>query len=152
MTLPDWTKSLVPVGMDDAAMLLGVSRRFLVDKLKSHQFYERRGSKKVFYPEHIALLREALSCQTLNLKAETGSGMPLAQSPESAYESLGTRDKQVAEQIRAQYEARLWKSHTYGEEAVRLFEEAATSYMQQGGEGASLRRLSNISKAAPLAR
>ncbi len=49
-------------------------------------------------------------------------------------ESLGTRDKQVAEQIRAQYEARLWKSHTYGEEAVRLFEEAATSYMQQGGE------------------
>jgi len=49
-------------------------------------------------------------------------------------ESLGTRDKQVAEQIRAQYEARLWKSHTYGEEAVRLFEEAATSYMKQGGE------------------
>ncbi|HXV48472.1 MAG TPA: tyrosine-type recombinase/integrase, partial [Candidatus Binatia bacterium] len=30
---------------------------------------------------------------------------------------------------------RLWKRHTYGEEAVRLFEEAATSYMQQGGEG-----------------
>lgn len=50
-------------------------------------------------------------------------------------ESLGTRDKKVAEEIRAQYEARLWKRHTYGEEAVRLFEEAATSYMQQGGEG-----------------
>jgi len=49
--------------------------------------------------------------------------------------SLGTRDKKVAEEIRAQYEARVWKRHTYGEEAVRLFEEAAISYMKQGGEG-----------------
>lgn len=49
-------------------------------------------------------------------------------------ESLGTGDKKVAEEARAQYEARLWKRHTYGEEAVRLFEEAATSYMEQGGE------------------
>ncbi|NTF35524.1 tyrosine-type recombinase/integrase [Agrobacterium rubi] len=49
-------------------------------------------------------------------------------------ESLGTRDKKVAEEIRAQYEARAWKRHTYGEEAVRLFEEAASSYMRQGGE------------------
>ena len=84
--LPEWTKSLVPVGMDDAAMLLGVSRRFLMDKLKSHPLYERRGSKKVFYPERIALLREALSCQTSNSNNEMASGMPLAQSPESAYE------------------------------------------------------------------
>lgn len=50
-------------------------------------------------------------------------------------ESLGTRDKKVAEEARAQYEASVWKRHTYGEEAVRLFEEAATSYMKQGGEG-----------------
>ena len=49
--------------------------------------------------------------------------------------SLETRDRGVAEELRAQYEARLWKSHTYGEEAVRTFEEAALSYMQQGGEG-----------------
>ncbi|GLQ36699.1 prophage integrase IntD [Rhizobium albus] len=49
-------------------------------------------------------------------------------------ESLGTRDQKVAEELRAQYEARLWKRHTYGEEAVRLFEEAAASYMEQGGE------------------
>lgn len=49
--------------------------------------------------------------------------------------SLGTRDKQVAEQLRAQYEATLWKRHTFGEEAVRTFEEAAVSYLQQGGEG-----------------
>lgn len=48
--------------------------------------------------------------------------------------SLGTRDKEAAEELRAQYEARLWKRHTYGEAAVRTFEEAALSYMQQGGE------------------
>lgn len=49
--------------------------------------------------------------------------------------SLGTRDKQIAEELRAQYESKLWKRHTYGEEAVRTFEEAAVSYLQQGGEG-----------------
>lgn len=49
--------------------------------------------------------------------------------------SLGTRDKGTAEELRAQYEARLWKRHTYGDEAVRTFEEAAVSYLQQGGEG-----------------
>lgn len=50
-------------------------------------------------------------------------------------ESLGTRDKGAAEELRAQYEARLWKRRTYGEEAVRTFEEAALSYLHQGGEG-----------------
>lgn len=48
--------------------------------------------------------------------------------------SLETRDKQTAEEIRARYEADLWKRHTYGEEAVRTFEEAAEDYMKQGGE------------------
>lgn len=50
-------------------------------------------------------------------------------------ESLGTREKGTAEELRAQLEARLWKRHTYGEAAVRNFEEAALSYLQQGGEG-----------------
>ena len=49
--------------------------------------------------------------------------------------SLGTGNKAQAEELRAQYEARLWKRHTYGEEAVRTFEEAAVSYLEQGGEG-----------------
>lgn len=49
--------------------------------------------------------------------------------------SLGTGDKSQAEQLRAKYEAQLWKRHTYGEEAVRTFEEAAVSYLEQGGEG-----------------
>lgn len=52
--------------------------------------------------------------------------------------SLGTRDRARAEELRAQLEARLWKRHTYGEEAVRTFEEAALSYMAQGGERAYL--------------
>lgn len=49
--------------------------------------------------------------------------------------SLETRDRKVAEELKAQYEAREWKRRAYGEEAVRLFEEAAASYMKQGGEG-----------------
>lgn len=58
-------------------------------------------------------------------------------------QSLKTRDKKVAEEARAQLEARLWKRHTYGEEAVRTFEEAAVSYIEDGGEG---RFLPNIIK------
>ena len=49
--------------------------------------------------------------------------------------SLGTRDRKRAEEKCALYEARLWKRHSYGEEAVRTFEEAAESYLKQGGEG-----------------
>lgn len=48
--------------------------------------------------------------------------------------SLGTRDEKIAKEQCALYEARLWKRHSYGEEAVRTFEEAALSYLQQGGE------------------
>lgn len=50
-------------------------------------------------------------------------------------QSLGTRDRSQAPELCAQYEAKLWKRHTYGEEAVRTFEEAALSYLRQGGEG-----------------
>lgn len=48
--------------------------------------------------------------------------------------SLGTRDEQVAKEQCAIYEAKLWKRRAYGEEAVRTFEDAALSYMEQGGE------------------
>lgn len=48
--------------------------------------------------------------------------------------SLGTRDRGAAEELRAQLEARLWKRHTYGEDAIRTFEEAALHYMTHGGE------------------
>src|SRR3990167_1450844 len=48
--------------------------------------------------------------------------------------SLGTRDEGQAHELCALYEAKLWKRHSYGEEAVRTFEEAALSYQQADGE------------------
>lgn len=39
--LPKWTEGLLPVDMDGAALLLGVSRRFLIDEIKIHPHYER---------------------------------------------------------------------------------------------------------------
>lgn len=55
--------------------------------------------------------------------------------------SLGTRNEGQALELCAAYEARLWKRHTYGEEAVRTFEEAAVSYLEAGGEGRFLKPL-----------
>ncbi|MER9471019.1 tyrosine-type recombinase/integrase [Mesorhizobium sp. M0520] len=49
--------------------------------------------------------------------------------------SLKTRKPAEAEEQRAIYEAKLYKRSTYGEAAVRTFEEAAVSYLEQGGEG-----------------
>ena len=49
-------------------------------------------------------------------------------------QSLGTGDRTRAEELAAQLEARLWKRHSYGEEAVRSFDEAALSYQLAGGE------------------
>lgn len=49
--------------------------------------------------------------------------------------SLGTRDAETAEALRADYETKLYKRRLFGDEAVRTFEEAALSYLQQGGEG-----------------
>ena len=48
--------------------------------------------------------------------------------------SLGTRDEAQASRLCAQYEAKLWKRYSYGEEAVRTFEEAALSYQQAEDE------------------
>ncbi len=55
-----------PIGMDDAARAIGVCRRLLSDILARHPHYETRGRtgrKKVFYPEHIDRIREALQCE-----------------------------------------------------------------------------------------
>jgi integrase len=48
--------------------------------------------------------------------------------------SLGTRDKRQAQELCAQYEAKLWKRRSYGEESVRTFEEAVMLYVNAGGE------------------
>jgi len=76
--------------MDAAALLLGISRRFLVDVIKRYPHYEPRGSKKVFYPEHIRLLREALKCQNSdpNEGRKTASGTLLEPSTESVLEKV----------------------------------------------------------------
>lgn len=58
---------------------------------------------------------------------------------ERVRKSLGTRDPATAEELRAQYEARLWKRHSYGEEAIRTFEEAAVEYLSAGGEARFLK-------------
>lgn len=49
-------------------------------------------------------------------------------------QSLGTSDRQRAEEARAQLEARLWEASVYGTKAVATFEDAALSYLQDGGE------------------
>ena len=82
-SLPEWAAVQIPIGMDDAAMVLGVSRRYLVDVLRNHPHFERRGVKKVFYPEHIAGLREAL-------REQSAMGAPDT-SPQAALEPLADR-------------------------------------------------------------
>lgn len=47
--------------------------------------------------------------------------------------SLGTRERGLAEELRANIEAEIWKRHTYGDPAVRTFEEAAVSYQRAKG-------------------
>jgi hypothetical protein len=48
--------------------------------------------------------------------------------------SLGTRDKRQAQELCAQYEAKVWKRLSYGEESVRTFEEAVMLFVEAGGE------------------
>jgi hypothetical protein len=79
--LPTWAEKITPVDMDGAATLLGVSRRYLVDVLRDHPIYEPRGTRKVFYPEHIAQLREAICEQSREKANSSTSGQ--TQSPES---------------------------------------------------------------------
>ena len=50
-------------------------------------------------------------------------------------QSLGTGDPAQAEEARAALEARTWRQGLYGDEAVRTFEDAALSYLENGGEG-----------------
>ncbi len=52
--LPAWAENMRPVDMEGAAALLGIARRTLVDVIRHNPHYEKRGVKKVFYPEHIA--------------------------------------------------------------------------------------------------
>ena len=88
--LPTWAEKITPVDMDGAATLLGVSRRYLVDVLRAHPIYEPRGTRKVFYPEHIAQLREAICEQSRtpardsSSSSSRASGMLMEALPETA--------------------------------------------------------------------
>lgn len=102
VALPAWSENMVPVDMDGAAVLLGISRRYLVDVLRKHPYYEPRGVKKVFYPEHITRLRDALCAQNLTEAKALSSGQSMASGmspeplPETAYEkalALATKSK-----------------------------------------------------------
>jgi hypothetical protein len=90
--LPAWAENIRPVDMDGAAALLGIARRTLVDVLRDHPHFEPRGVKKVFYPEHIAQLREALCAPShtpakdSSLNPSRASGTSLGPLPESVFE------------------------------------------------------------------
>lgn len=64
--------------------------------------------------------------------------------------SLGTRVEGRALELCADYEAKLWKRSVYGDAAVRTFEEAALSYMDQGGEARYLAPIIRHFKGRPV--
>jgi hypothetical protein len=137
--LPAWAQAVVPVDMDGAAACLGIGRRSLVDVLRNHPHYERRGTRKVFYPEHIALLREAIECQSGAL-AQKGSGHELSErgiwqavgsiAGKRIRKSLGTRDEgqsgRTLRRLRSQDSGNVIPM---ARQRSGTFEEAAVSYM-----------------------
>lgn len=58
--LPEWAQDMLPMGHKEAATILGVAPSHFYRLLKAHPHYEWRGNKRVFYPDHIRKLREAL--------------------------------------------------------------------------------------------
>ena len=53
---------VLPVGMEDAAAALGISKRTLVDVMRNWpHLCERRGRNRDFYPEHIDGLRKEMN-------------------------------------------------------------------------------------------
>ena len=78
--LPKWAAELQAIGMDEAALVLGVCRRTLTTILKNHPHYDKRGRfKKVFKRHHIEALEAVKwdSTPDLTLKPEsTNYGAP----------------------------------------------------------------------------
>jgi hypothetical protein len=67
-----------PLTMDEAAERLGVSRRTLSAALRELPFFEARGRKKVFYPEHITQLRQGMHECAFKSNGSTAGHMPTA--------------------------------------------------------------------------
>ena len=80
----DW--AVAPLDRYGAAAALGISTRTLTDAVKRWPYYERRGRKQVFYPEHIDQLREAFQCQTSGSTSATEYGKSLEPSPVTAFD------------------------------------------------------------------
>ncbi|RMC37525.1 hypothetical protein C9E81_01875 [Paracoccus alkanivorans] len=93
-SLPSWADE--PLDRHQAARALGICSRTLTDRLKQWPYYERRGRKLVFYPEHIRQLREAFKCQDCSSKSEAERGTPPEPLAANAFEKaleLATRGK-----------------------------------------------------------
>ena len=78
-SLPDWCE--IPIDMNQAALVLGVSKRKLIDALKAAEVkaglhFELRGTKKVFYRENILALRKVMTQCASKSPNEMGSFKP----------------------------------------------------------------------------
>ena len=77
--LPDWCE--IPIDINQAALVLGVSKRKLIDALKVSEVkaglhFELRGTKKVFYRENILALRKVMTQCASKSPNEMGSFKP----------------------------------------------------------------------------
>ena len=77
--LPDWCE--IPIDLNQAALVLGVSKRKLIDALKVAEVkaglhFELRGTKKVFYRENILALRKVMTQCASKSPNEMGSFKP----------------------------------------------------------------------------
>jgi hypothetical protein len=82
---PTWADP--PLDMEGAARALGISRRTLTESLKRLPYYELRGTKKVFYPEHITALRRGMhecACKSDGSTVGRMSAVPVPMAPVSA--------------------------------------------------------------------
>lgn len=82
--LPTWVER--PLTMDEAAIALGICRRTLVYKLKDFPYFAKRGNRKIFYPEHIAQIREAIDCPDSSYTSGAIGGIVEARYEADAYE------------------------------------------------------------------
>ncbi|MDM9619115.1 site-specific integrase [Rhizobium sp. S96] len=69
----------------------------------------------------------------------------------SVFESTGTSDRKIAEEIRIKAEARLLDESVHGKRALVTFDEAADSYLESGGSEKYLIKVSKDGKVSGVA-
>lgn len=70
---------------------------------------------------------------------------------QSVFESTGTCDRQIADQVRVKIEARLLAESVHGKKALVTFEEAADAYIASGGSSRFLIKVSPEGKVSGIA-